>query len=144
MKRIERSAIVEHSASEMYALVDRVESYPQFLPWCAEAEVHERVPGKTQATLTARIGALRQSFTTENRNRPGEAIEMRLVKGPFRRFRGEWRFVPLGENACRIQFALEYEFASRTLGRLLAPLFDGMADSMVDAFVRRADEVHEG
>ena len=144
MKRIERTAIVEHSAAQMYALVDGIEAYPEFLPWCAEAEVHERVPGKTRATLTARIGALRQSFTTENQNRPGEAIEMRLVKGPFRRFRGEWRFAPLGENACRIEFALEYEFASRTLGRLLAPLFDGMADSMVDAFVRRADEVHEG
>ncbi len=144
MKRIERTAIVEHSAAQMYALVDGIEAYPEILPWCAEAEVHERVPGTTRATLTARIGALRQSFTTENQNRPGEAIEMRLVKGPFRRFRGEWRFVPLGENACRIEFALEYEFASRTLGRLLAPLFDGMADSMVDAFVRRADEVHEG
>jgi ribosome-associated toxin RatA of RatAB toxin-antitoxin module len=142
MKRIERTAIVEHSAAQMYALVDAVEAYPEFLPWCAGAQVHERVPGKTQATLTARIGALRQSFTTENRNRPGEAIEMRLVRGPFRRFRGEWRFVPLGGNACRIEFALEYEFASRTLGRLLAPLFDGIADSMVEAFVRRAAELH--
>jgi ribosome-associated toxin RatA of RatAB toxin-antitoxin module len=143
MKRIERTAIVEHSAGEMYALVDAVEAYPEFLPWCAGAEVHERSPGKTRATLTARIGALRQSFTTENQNQPGEAISMRLVKGPFRRFRGEWTFVPLGESACRIAFALEYEFASRTLGRMLAPLFDGMADSMVEAFVRRADEVHE-
>lgn len=144
MKRIARSAIVEHSAAEMYRLVDDIEAYPSFLPWCAEAKVHERRPGSTRATLTARLGALRQSFTTQNVNIPGEAIEMHLVEGPFRRFRGEWRFAPLGEHACRIEFTLEYEFKSRTLGRLLAPLFDGIADTMVEAFVRRAAEVHEG
>lgn len=144
MKRIARSAIVEHSAAEMYRLVDDIEAYPSFLPWCAEAKVHERHPGRTRATLTARVGALRQSFTTQNVNIPGEAIEMRLVEGPFRRFRGEWRFAPLGGHACRIEFTLEYEFKSRTLGRLLAPLFDGIADTMVEAFVRRAAEVHEG
>lgn len=144
MKRIGRSAIVEHSAAEMYRLVDDIEAYPSFLPWCAEAKVHERRPGGTRATLTARLGALRQSFTTQNVNIPGESIEMRLVEGPFRRFRGEWRFAPLGDHASRIEFTLEYEFKSRTLGRLLAPLFDGVADTMVEAFVRRADAVHEG
>jgi ribosome-associated toxin RatA of RatAB toxin-antitoxin module len=142
MKRIARSAIVDHSASQMYALVEGIEDYPSFLPWCAAAEVHERHPGRTRATVTARLGALKRSFTTENDNRPGEAITMRLVEGPFRRFDGEWRFVPLAERASRIEFTLQYEFANRTLGRLLAPLFDGIADSMVDAFVRRADEVY--
>lgn len=142
MKRIARSAIVEHSAAEMYALVDGIEAYPEFLPWCAAAEVHERKPGATRATLTVGVHGLRHSFTTQNENRPGEAIDMRLVQGPFRRFHGEWRFVPLGEHASRIEFTLEYEFASRTLGRLLAPLFDGIADSMVEAFVRRAAELH--
>ena len=142
MKRIARSAIVEHSAAEMYALVDGIEAYPEFLPWCAGAEVHERRPGATRATLTVGLHGLRHSFTTQNENRPGEAIDMRLVQGPFRRFHGEWRFVPLGEHASRIEFTLEYEFSSRTLGRLLAPLFDGIADSMVEAFVRRAAELH--
>src|SRR5687767_3171695 len=120
MKRIARSAIVEHSAAEMYALVEDIESYPSFLPWCAEATVHERHPGRTRATLTARLGALRRSFTTQNENRPGEAIAMRLVEGPFRRFTGDWRFVPLSEKACRIEFSLQYEFSSRTLGKLLS------------------------
>jgi len=142
MKRIARSAIVEHSAVEMYALVDGIEAYPEFLPWCAAAEVHERKPGATRATLTVGVHGLRHSFTTQNENRPGEAIDMRLVQGPFRRFHGEWRFVPLSEHASRIEFTLEYEFSSRTLGRLLAPLFDGIADSMVEAFVRRAAELH--
>ena len=142
MKRIARSAIVEHSAFEMYALVDGIEAYPEFLPWCVDAEVHERRPGATRATLTVGLHGMRYSFTTQNENRPGEAIDMRLVQGPFRRFHGEWRFVPLGEHASRIEFTLEYEFSSRTLGRLLAPLFDGIADSMVEAFVRRAAELH--
>src|SRR5262245_29430433 len=144
VKQIARSAIVEHSAAEMYALVEDIEAYPQFLPWCAAAEVQERKPGRTRATLTVSVGGLRHSFTTANDNRPGEAIDMHLVEGPFRRFTGQWRFVPLSPQACRIEFSLQYEFSSRTLGRLLAPLFDGIADSMVDAFVRRAAQVYEG
>jgi ribosome-associated toxin RatA of RatAB toxin-antitoxin module len=144
MKHIARSAIVEHSAAEMYALVEDIEAYPSFLPWCSAVQVHERKPGSTRATLTVGVGALRHSFTTLNDNRPGEAIDLRLVEGPFRRFDAQWRFVPLTPSACRIEFSLQYEFSSRALGRLLAPLFDGIADSMVDAFVRRAAQVHEG
>ena len=144
MKRIARSAIVEHSAAEMYALVEGIEAYPEFLPWCSEAVVHERQPGLTRATLTIGLRGLRHAFTTRNDNRPGEAIDMHLVEGPFRRLEGQWRFVPLSPRACRIEFSLQYEFASRALGRLLSPLFDGIADSMVEAFVRRAAAVHEG
>ena len=143
MKQIARSAIVEHSAAEMYALVEDIEAYPGFLPWCTAAVVHERRAGATRATLTVGAGRVRQSFTTQNDNRPGEAIDMRLVEGPFRRFAGHWRFVPLAPRACRIEFSLRYEFSSRALGRLLAPLFDGIADSMVEAFVRRAAQVYE-
>ena len=138
MKRIERSAIVEHSAAEMYALVDDIESYPAFLPWCSGAQVAV-TDGRKRATLTVGLRGLRQSFTTLNENRPGEAIDMRLVEGPFSHFSAAWRFRPLGENACRIEFVLEYEFAGRALGRLLEPLFDHIADTMVDAFTKRAD-----
>ena len=144
MKKIARSAIVEHSAAEMYALVEDIEAYPRFLPRCTGAVVHERRPGATKATLSVGVAGLSQSFTTLNENRPGEAIDMRLVEGPFRRFQAQWRFVPLSPRACRIEFSLQYEFSSRALGRLLAPLFDGMADTMVDAFVRRAAQVYEG
>ena len=140
MKNIARSAIVEHSAAEMYALVENIEAYPEFLPWCTAVQVHERLPGRTRATLTVGVGGLSHAFTTLNESRPGEAIDMHLVSGPFRRFEGRWRFVPLASDACRIEFSLQYEFASRVLGRVLSPLFDGMADSMVEAFVRRASE----
>src|SRR5574341_1168833 len=137
MKQIARSAIVEHSATEMYRLVETIEDYPRFLPWCAGAKVHER-----RARQTVAVAGVRPSFTTLNDNRPGEAIDMHLVEGPFRRFSGQWRFVPLAPHACRIEFSLRYEFSSRALGKLLAPLFDGIADSMVEAFVRRASEVY--
>lgn len=144
MKNIARSAIVEHSAAEMYALVENIEPYPEFLPWCTAAQVHERVPGRTRATLTVGVGGLSHAFTTLNDTRPGEAIDMHLVSGPFRRFEGRWRFVALAPDACRIEFSLQYEFSSRVLGKVLSPLFDGMADSMVEAFVRRAREVKRG
>ena len=143
MKNIARSAIVEHSAVEMYALVENIEAYPEFLPWCTAAQVHERLPGRTRATLTVGVGGLSHGFTTLNDTRPGEAIDMHLVSGPFRRFEGRWRFVPLAPDACRIEFSLQYDFSSRMLGKVLSPLFDGMADSMVEAFVRRAGETQK-
>jgi ribosome-associated toxin RatA of RatAB toxin-antitoxin module len=141
MKEIARSAIVEHTPAQMYALVDDIESYPRFLPWCLDARV-EDIGGRRRATLTAGMAAIRQSFTTENENQPQRAIDMRLVEGPFRHFSAAWRFAPLGERACQVDFELRYDFASRTLGRVLEPLFDKIADTMVDAFTRRADELY--
>jgi ribosome-associated toxin RatA of RatAB toxin-antitoxin module len=141
MKRIARSAIVEHSAREMYALVDDIESYPRFLPWCNAAKVEERTREGVRATLTVGMRGLRQSFTTQNLNHPGESIELRLVKGPFRRFAASWHFTPLSAEACRIEFRLEYELAG-ALSKVLAPLFDRIADTMVDAFTRRAAELY--
>jgi ribosome-associated toxin RatA of RatAB toxin-antitoxin module len=140
MKRITRTAISPHSAGELYALVEDVESYPRFLPWCLASTVHERTAGATRATLTVGLSGLRQSFTTLNQNRPGEAIDMRLVEGPFKAFAAGWRFTPLGAEACRIEFSLEVEFSNGMLARLLEPLFDNIANTMVDAFTRRADE----
>ena len=141
MKEIRRSAIVEHSAAEMYQLVDDVESYPQFLPWCQEVRV-ETLGGKRHATLTVGLRGIRQSFTTVNENQPGKAIDLRLVEGPFKRFEAAWQFTPLSASACEIVYSMRYEFASRVIGKLLEPLFDQIADSMVDAFTRRADELH--
>ena len=141
MKRISRSAIVEHSAQEMFALVDDIESYPGFLPWCTAARVEERTAAGVRATLTIGLRGLRQSFTTQNENRPGESIELRLVKGPFRRFAAAWRFKPLSAEACSIEFTMEYEIAGAR-ARVLEPLFDKIADSMVDAFTRRAHAVY--
>ncbi|HZD19979.1 MAG TPA: type II toxin-antitoxin system RatA family toxin, partial [Burkholderiales bacterium] len=97
MKSIARSAIVEHAAAEMYALVDDIEAYPRFLPWCVEAHVQPSGARK-RATLTVGLSGIRQTFTTENENQPDRAIDMRLVEGPFRQFSAAWRFIPLGER----------------------------------------------
>ena len=141
MKRIACSAIVGHRAAEVYALVEDIESYPRFLPWCSAARV-QRASAGVIATLEIGFKGLRQSLTTRNENHPAESIDMRLVEGPFRHFTAAWRFQPLGDAACRVEFTLEYEFSSRTAGKLLEPLFARMADTMVDAFTRRADELH--
>ena len=140
MKRVTRSAIVEHSAEEMYRLVEDIESYPGFLSWCLASRVHERGAASTRATLTVGMPGLRQSFTTRNDNRPSQSIDMNLIEGPFKTFSAGWRFHPLSPKACRIEFTVRYEFSSRMLARLLEPLFDGIANTMVDAFTRRAGE----
>ena len=141
MKEIRRSAIVEHSAAQMYALVDDIDSYPRFLPWCQSVEV-QIVGGMKRASLTVGLRGIRQSFTTLNENHPASSIHMRLVEGPFKQFSADWRFAPLKPDACEITFLLRYQFSSRALGTLLEPLFDEIADTMVDAFTRRADEIH--
>jgi len=106
MKRMARSAIVEHSAEQMFALVDDIESYPRFLPWCRAAKVDERAAGWVQATLSVGMRGVKQTFSTRNELHPPEAMEMRLLKGPFRHFAATWRFKPLSAQACSVEFSL--------------------------------------
>ena len=143
MRRIARSAIVECSARQVYDLVEDIESYPEFLPWCMAAHVRERAAGRTVATLEVGMPGVRQSFTTENTNVPGKSIDLRLLEGPFRRLEGHWKFAALGPAATRIEFAIVYEFADRILARALDPLFEQMASTMVNAFTRRAERRHD-
>ena len=139
MKRITRSAIVECSAEALYVLVEDIEAYPSFLPWCAAAQVRERELGRTVATLTLAAKGIRQSFTTENTNLPGRSIDMRLLEGPFRHFSATWRFTPLQQaGAAKFEFALGYEFSSRIVAAVLEPVFSRIADSTVEAFAHRA------
>lgn len=143
MKRISRSAIVERSAGELYALVQDIEAYPEFLPWCLAAQVRERSPHRTVATLTVGRKGLRQTLTTENIDRENESIDIKLLVGPFRRFSAHWRFKALGRHAARIEFSLGYEFANRIVARALDPLFEQIANTMVDAFTRRATRLFD-
>lgn len=142
MRRVARSAIVAHGAAQLFALVEDIERYPQFLPWCTETAVKSRTPAVTVATITLGVRGMRQSFTTENSKREPEAIDLRLVEGPFRHFNAAWRFRQLGSDACKVEFSMEYEFSSRALALILQPLFDRLADSMVEAFTKRADQVY--
>jgi len=139
---VARSVIVGHTPAQMFALVDAVEDYPRFLPWCAAARVLHRDEATTRATLEINYHGIRQSFTTENAKRAPEEMLIKLVEGPFRRLEGAWRFTALGDRACKVEFRLSYEFSGRLLEKLIGPVFNYIAGSMVEAFVKRADAVH--
>lgn len=142
MPSVQRSVLVPYGAPTMFALVEQVESYPQFLPWCGGAEVLERGDDRMVATLRIDFRGLRHSFTTENVHDPDRSIRMRLRDGPFSRLDGRWTFSPLRDDACKVEFSLDYAFAGALLSRALSPVFDQIAASFVDAFVRRAEALH--
>ena len=139
---VEKSVLVGHSAKAMFELVDAVEAYPQFLPWCDGATVIHRDAQRTRATIHVNYHGATQSFTTENTKSPYDSMSIRLVEGPFRVLDGEWRFITLSEDACKIEFRLHYEFSSWILEKLVGPVFSYIANTMVDAFVQRADKVY--
>ena len=141
MTTINKSALVRYSAAEMYALVNDIESYPQFLPWCRSARVLSREPDEVHATLELARGGVQKSFTTCNRLQANKMIEIRLVEGPFRHLSGFWRFDPLGDQASKVSLDMTFEFAP-LLDFVISPVFHPIADSLVDAFHKRAVEVY--
>lgn len=146
MAKVEKTVLVEHPATAMFNLVDSVEDYPQFLPWCGGTDVKWRDEQTTVATIRIDYMGVKQSFTTENsKQAPNEmnawlgAMNLSLQDGPFSHLQGHWRFYPLTEFACKIEFSLDYHFSSRMLETLLTPVFNHIANTFVDAFVSRAD-----
>lgn len=144
MTGVSRSALVPFSAGQMFDLVEGVEQYPRFLPWCSGTAVSYRDSLITRATININYRGIKQSFSTENRKQPPELMSIRLVEGPFHALDGEWRFTSLGTDACRIDFRLNYEFSSTLLEKLVGPVFGHIAGTMVDAFLKRADSVYGG
>lgn len=142
MAVVRKTALVEYSAEQMFALVDTVENYPQFLPWCGDVLVHERSGNHLIATLNINFHGVHQSFTTENINSPPTLMKMKLISGPFKHLDGTWIFKPLRQNACKVEFDLHYEFSSRILEHLIGPVFNKIANSFVDAFCHRAEAVY--
>ncbi len=140
MTQIDRSALVDYGAQDMYALAEDIESYPQFLPWCDGAEYVSREADRTVATLHINFHGLRSQFTTENIHQPGRRIDMKLVSGPFRSLQGGWSFTDLGKKASKVEFSLRYEFKNRLLEAAVGRVFRGIAETFVEAFVQRADE----
>jgi ribosome-associated toxin RatA of RatAB toxin-antitoxin module len=141
VRKVNRSALVRHSASEMFSLVDDVQLYPQFLPWCASATVHSRLENVLEATLELRRGDLSKTFRTRNTSIGQELIEMQLVDGPFRYLEGRWSFTQLGESGSKVALDLEFEFSSSVVDVLFGPFFEEICNSLVDAFTQRADSV---
>lgn len=148
MKQVNKSVLLWYSPHEMYALVTDIAAYPQFLPWCAAAEVLDRDDKGLTAKLSLSYLGLRQSFTTRNLQTPDETVSLALVDGPFSTLDGLWRFLPVpptegaGAKACRIEFELRYAFAGVALEALISPMFDRIADTFVDSFVKRAEQVY--
>ena len=138
MKALTRSALVARQPAEVFALVNDVASYPQFVPGCASAEVLSATEAEIVARLRVHRGPLSTELTTRNRPRPPDEIGIELVSGPLRALQGTWKFTPAGSNGCRIELRLQFEFSNALKAALLEPLIEGVATSMVRAFVTRA------
>jgi ribosome-associated toxin RatA of RatAB toxin-antitoxin module len=138
---IKKSALVRHSAQQMFDLVADVEGYPAFLPWCASTELlsktEEKICGRIEV---ARLG-VRQRFATCNRIDPPNRMTIDLIDGPFRKLTGAWTFRSLREDACKVELELDFEFSGRLIDKAFGGVFGQVANSLVDAFCKRADEV---
>jgi ribosome-associated toxin RatA of RatAB toxin-antitoxin module len=145
MKSVHKSVLIWYSAEEMFNLVTDVEQYPQFLPWCDHAKVITSTPESMQAEIGIAMSAVKQTFTTENKHIAGRQVAMKLVNGPFSKLEGTWDFTPVGDasqRACKTELHLKYGFDNAVLAALVGPVFDKIAATMVDAFVKRADQVY--
>jgi ribosome-associated toxin RatA of RatAB toxin-antitoxin module len=145
MKTVTKSVLIWYSPQEMYVLVTDVARYPEFLPWCDHSHVIEENDTGMTAEVGISFGGVRQTFTTCNVHTPPNRIDLQLVKGPFSKLDGQWNFLPLGDGsqrACKVELVLNYGFDNATLGKLVGPVFDKIAANLVDAFVKRAQQVY--
>jgi len=142
MRKVSRSALVPYSAEDMFALVEDVESYPTFLPWCNDVEVHFHDGNAVEVTLELHRGKVSRRFRTRNTMHPSDSMELALVGGPFRHLSGGWRFQALGEAGSKVSLDLEFEFDSRMLDLMIGAFFEDTCNHLVDAFTQRAEKVY--
>ena len=145
MKTVNKSVLIWYSPQEMFDLVADVPRYPEFLPWCSTAKVIEQHADGVTAEVGIAFSGIRQTFVTRNTHEAGKRVQMHLVKGPFSRLDGDWHFHPVGDGtqrACKVELLLNYGFDSAALAALVGPVFDKIAGSLVDAFVKRAGQVY--
>ena len=142
MATVNKSALVLYSAAEMYGLVENIEAYPQFLPWCRSAHILSRGADEVRATIEMAKSGVHKSFTTCNRMQPNKMIDIRLLEGPFKRLQGYWRFESLRAGASKVSLDMEFEFANTLLRVAVEPVFKQIANSLVDAFCKRAVDLY--
>jgi ribosome-associated toxin RatA of RatAB toxin-antitoxin module len=142
MHRVVKSILVHYSDQQMFDLVNGVESYPKFIPWCGGAEVRDRHDDGLTAALVIDFHGIKQAFATRNTNQAPNRIDVQLVEGPFQHLVGHWQFKALGDEACKVTFELDYAFSSRTLETLIGPVFTLVANTFIDAFAKRAVQVY--
>ena len=139
MVSIKKSALVLYSREEMFNLVDSVEDYPDFLPWCGGTEVLTKTSKVTKASIKINFRGVKQTFTTENNKNAPEKMIIKLINGPFKELSGEWRFLELDKDACRIELELHYQFSNIILEKLISPVFNIIANTFIDNFVKEAN-----
>ncbi|MCG8379467.1 MAG: type II toxin-antitoxin system RatA family toxin [Proteobacteria bacterium] len=142
MTKIQKTATLPYTAAQMYTLVNDIESYPEFLPWCSKACVHERFENHLRASLTLRASKLEHSFTTENTMQPNQVIHVTLVEGPFKHLTGNWYFRDRDDAHCTISLEMQFEFKNRILRMALGKTFNRIVNSLVDSFTKRAQELY--
>jgi len=142
MAVVHKAVFLGYSTEQMFALVDRVEDYPLFLPWCGGVEVLERQDHRLVAKIAIQYHGVHHTFTTENTNAPPTSMKMQLVEGPFRHLDASWTFKPLKADACKVEFDMHYEFSNRLLEQIIGPVFNMIANSFVDSFCKRAEAVY--
>ena len=145
MKTVQKSVLIWYTAQEMFDLVVDVDRYDEFLPWCDQAKALERDEQGMTAEIGIAFAGIHQTFVTRNTHVPGSEVHLKLVSGPFSTLDGHWKFTPVGETgerACRIDLELQYGFKNAALAALVGPVFDKIASTMVDAFVKRAEHVY--
>jgi len=142
MTSIKRNALVPYSTRQMFELVNNIEDYPRFLPWCASSHVVARTEEVVEATLTISWSGMHKNFTTRNYLHPYERMEIKLVEGPFKQLDGKWSFSALGDQGCKVHLDLEFELTGHIFDRIFHPIFNHIANSLVDAFCKRAVDVY--
>jgi len=145
MKRVHKSVLIWFSAPEMFALVTDVGRYPEFLPWCDHAKVLGRSSVGMEAEVGISIGGIKQVFVTRNTHDQDKSVHLSLIRGPFSQLEGQWNFTPVGapdQRACKVELDLSYGFDNLALGKLVGPVFDKIAASLMDAFVKRAEKIY--
>lgn len=142
MRKIERSALVSYSTRQMFELVNNIEDYPRFLPWCSKSYIIKRTENEIEAEMTIAWKGIHKNFTTRNHLHPYERMEIELVTGPFRHLEGRWTFMALDEHACKVSVVLEFEFTGNVVDKLFQPVFNHIANSLVEAFHKRAIEIY--
>jgi len=139
---ISKAAVVPYTSEEMYVLVNDIESYPMFLPWCTAAKILSQQEDSLTAKLSLALGKIKQSFTTENTMQEGSRIDIRLIEGPFKQLSGYWRFIQEGEQSCHIHLHMHFEFKNKIIKHALGKAFYKVMDTLVESFVKRAQQIY--
>ena len=143
MAYVKKNVIVNHSVNQMFNLIDQIEDYPLFLPWCGGTKVLIRDDDITRASILIKYSGVNQSFTTQNTKNYPHRIDLKLIDGPFKVLEGYWVFNKINEEACSIEFHLHYEFSNFILDKLISPIFSQIANTFVDGFVAQADKIYQ-